>query len=243
MDTCGGRDGRPRSRRSRPSPSASASVAAAASFPSSPCPRSNSPVYAPLFVKELDTAATGRMSPVPTAGWRPGAASGGRRGVWQVGERGSDEAEKSEQEDGNSSAPTVGPNETTTTGDTRATSPTLPPTMGAISGEMDGSAGSPRDAGKEVGAVEGGMQGRRRGRGRDCRKEDSVGGGTVRLVDALAPALRQSCPNGRPGTGPLGPTHNRAVPDRPTCRRRGPGTARRPGSRAGPARLTCPGSH
>jgi hypothetical protein len=105
MDTCGGRDGRPRSRRSRPSPSASASVAAAASFPSSPCPRSNSPVYAPLFVKELDTAATGRMSPVPTAGWRPGAASGGRRGVWQVGERGSDEAEKSEQEDGNSSAP------------------------------------------------------------------------------------------------------------------------------------------
>jgi hypothetical protein len=60
--------------------------------------------------------------------------------------------------------------------------------MGAISGEMDGSAGSPRDAGKEVGAVEGGMQGRRRGRGRDCRKEDSAGGGwsggTVRLVDA-----------------------------------------------------------
>lgn len=47
----------------------------------------------------------GRMSPVPAAGWRPGAASGGRRGVWQVGERGSDEAEKSEQEDGNSSAP------------------------------------------------------------------------------------------------------------------------------------------
>jgi hypothetical protein len=72
----------------------------------------------------------------------------------------------------------------------------------------DGSAGSARDAVKEVGAVEGGMQGRRRGRardcregkrrerGRDCRKEDSAGGGwsggTLTLVDALAPALRCS---------------------------------------------------
>jgi hypothetical protein len=71
----------------------------------------------------------------------------------------------------------------------------------------DGSAGSAWDAGKEVCAVEGGMQGRRRGlaggmqgrrrgRGRDCRKEDSAdggwSGGTVRLVDALAPALRCS---------------------------------------------------
>jgi hypothetical protein len=100
MDTCG---------RARQSPLKSEESAltqsSAASFPSSPCPRSSSPVYAPLFVKELDTAATGRMSPVPAAGWRPGAASGGRRGVWQVGERGSDEAEKSEEEDGNSSAP------------------------------------------------------------------------------------------------------------------------------------------
>jgi hypothetical protein len=41
----------------------------------------------------------------------------------------------------------------------------------------------------------------------------------------------------RHGTGPLGPTDNRAVPDRPACRSRGPGTARRPGNRAGPARL------
>jgi hypothetical protein len=37
-----------------------------------------------------------------------------------------------------------------------------------------------------------------------------------------------------PGTGPLGPTDNRAVPGRPACR--SPGTARRSGSRAGPAR-------
>jgi hypothetical protein len=39
-------------------------------------------------------------------------------------------------------------------------------------------------------------EGRRRGRERDCRKEDGTGGGwsggTVRLVDALAPALRCS---------------------------------------------------
>jgi hypothetical protein len=71
-----------------------------------------------------------------------------------------------------------------------------------------GSAGSPRDARKKVGAVEGEMQGRRRGlaggmmhgrrhgRGRDCRKEDGVGGGwsggTVRSVDALARASRCS---------------------------------------------------
>jgi hypothetical protein len=75
MDTCGGRDGRPRSRRSRPSPRASASVAAAASFPSSPCPRSSSPVYAPLFVKELDTAEP------CTGGWM--AAGGGER--WTAG--------------------------------------------------------------------------------------------------------------------------------------------------------------
>jgi hypothetical protein len=85
MDTCEGRDGRPRSRRSRPSPSASASVAAAASFPSSPCPRSSSPVYVPLFVKELDTTATGRMSPVPAVGWRRavdgGESGGGGEGI------------------------------------------------------------------------------------------------------------------------------------------------------------------
>jgi hypothetical protein len=42
----------------------------------------------------------------------------------------------------------------------------------------------------------------------------------------------------RHGTGPSGPTVNRAVPGRPACRSRGPGTARRPGGRAGPARLT-----
>jgi hypothetical protein len=40
----------------------------------------------------------------------------------------------------------------------------------------------------------------------------------------------------RHGTGLLGPTDNRAVPGRPACRSRGPSTARRPGSRAGPAR-------
>jgi hypothetical protein len=48
------------------------------------------------------------------------------------------------------------------------------------------------------------------------------------------------CPNGRPGTGPLSTTVKRAVPGRPVCRRCGPGTARWPGSRAGPARLICP---
>ena len=46
------------------------------------------------------------------------------------------------------------------------------------------------------------------------------------------------CPNGRPGTGLLGPTDRRVVPCRPACRRRG--TARRPGSCAGPTRLICP---
>jgi hypothetical protein len=49
-----------------------------------------------------------------------------------------------------------------------------------------------------------------------------------------------SSPNGRPGTGPLGPIDKRVVPGRPACRRCGLGMARRPGSRAWPARLICP---
>jgi hypothetical protein len=44
----------------------------------------------------------------------------------------------------------------------------------------------------------------------------------------------------RLGTGPLGPTDKRVVPGRPVCHSGGPSTARRPGSRAGPARLICP---
>jgi hypothetical protein len=52
--------------------------------------------------------------------------------------------------------------------------------------------------------------------------------------------LGYRCPNERPGTGPLGLTDKWAVPGRPACRRRVPGTARRPGSRAGLAHLICP---
>jgi hypothetical protein len=54
----------------------------------------------------------------------------------------------------------------------------------------------------------------------------------------LQPRDAQTGGPARHGTGPSGPTVNRAVSGRPACRSRGPGTARRPGGRAGPARLT-----
>jgi hypothetical protein len=67
---------------------------------------------------------------------------------------------------------------------------------GEIAGVADGSAGGGGMEGKD-GAGGGGIAGkRRRGRGQDCREEDGAGGGwsggTVRVVDALAPALRCS---------------------------------------------------
>jgi hypothetical protein len=65
--------------------------------------------------------------------------------------------------------------------------------------------------------------------------------GRCRLQKVTSPLSSRDAQTGGParhGTGPSDPTVNRAVPDRPACRSRGPDTARRPGGRAGPARLT-----
>jgi hypothetical protein len=67
-----------------------------------------------------------------------------------------------------------------------------------------------------------------------CRR-----GGVYARAGVPSTSGRYRCPNRWPGTGPLGTTDKWSVPGRPACRRCGPGTARWPGNRAGPARLIC----